>query len=288
MAHVDSVSVVDAEAVDQFEVNLEEFSGPFDVLLSLIAKHKLEVTALALHQVTDDFCSYIREQGHDWDLDETTSFLVVAATLLDLKAARLLPSGEVDDEEDLALLEARDLLFARLLQYRAFKEVSGVFQQQIAAHSGRYPRVAGMDPEFRGIMPELVFTISPDDFAVLAAGALRPKPAAEVSIDHIHSAPVSVAEQGLIVADRLRSQRQASFRALVSDAEHLQVIVARFLCLLELYRQGVVVFEQVSALADLHVRWVGDDDQDVAADIVSEFDEFVGVSEEAPATEVSA
>ena len=254
-----------------FQVHLEEFAGPFDVLLGLISKHKLEVTELALSQVTEEFCAHIRSQGSDWDLAEATSFLVVAATLLDLKAARLLPSGEVEDEEDLALLEARDLLFARLLQYRAFKEVAAIFETEMLEHAGRLPRSVGLDPAFADLLPEVVISIGPDRLAALAASALTPKVIPTVGIDHIHAPAISVAEQGQIVATRLAREGSATFRSLINDVQDISVIVARFLCLLELFRQGRIALEQAAALGDLHVRWTGDEPEEVT--IESEFDE---------------
>lgn len=256
-----------------FFVHLEEFAGPFDVLLNLISKHKLEVTELALNQVTDEFCAYIRQQGSEWDLAEATSFLVVAATLLDLKAARLLPSGEVEDEEDLALLEARDLLFARLLQYRAFKEMAGVFEQSMARNVGRLPRTVGVDPEFADLLPDVVFGIGPERFAELAARALTPPEPSIVSIDHIHAPPVSVAEQTQILAGKLERVRSATFRALIADTTEIAVIVARFLGLLELFRQGRIQLDQVAALGDLTVRWTADEASGADVEATSEFDE---------------
>ena len=269
----DDAVVVDGAVSGGFEVHLDEFAGPFDVLLGLISKHKLEVTELALSQVTDEFCAHIRAQGSDWDLAEATSFLVVAATLLDLKAARLLPSGEVEDEEDLALLEARDLLFARLLQYRAFKEVAAIFDQRITDHAGRLPRTVGLDPQFADLLPEVVISIGADRLAALAAAALTPQVIPTVGIDHIHAPAVSVAEQAQIVATRLAREGSATFRSLIADVHEIAVIVARFLSLLELFRQGRVALEQAAALGDLHVRWTADDVQPEAIEVASEFDE---------------
>ena len=253
-----------------FSVRVGEFEGPFDLLLSLISKHKLEVTELALHQVTDEFISYIRGQGLTWDLDEASGFLVVAATLLDLKAARLLPSGEVEDEEDLALLEARDLLFARLLQYRAYKEVSVLFAERMAGAAKRYPRAVGLEPQFAALLPEVLIGLGPDQFAAMAARALAPKPVPEVSIAHIHVQRVSVREQAAIVVDRLRRHRTTTFRALIADCETTMVVIGRFLALLELYREQVVAFEQITPLGDLTIRWTGSEDGDV--DVTDEFD----------------
>ncbi len=253
-----------------FSVRVGDFEGPFDLLLNLIAKHKLEVTELALHKVTDEFIAYIREQGAELDLDEASSFLVVAATLLDLKAARLLPSGEVEDEEDLALLEARDLLFARLLQYRAFKEVAALIAERMANANKRFPRTVGLEPQFSELLPEVLIGLGPDQFAAMAAKALEPKPVREVSLSHLHEQRVSVREQAALLIDRMRRQRTSTFRALVADCDSTLMIVGRFLALLELYRQAVVSFEQITPLGDLTVRWTGADEADV--DLSDEFD----------------
>ncbi len=253
-----------------FSVHVGDFEGPFDLLLQLISKHKLEVTELALHQVTDEFISYIRRQGAEWDLDEASSFLVIAATLLDLKAARLLPSGEVEDEEDLALLEARDLLFARLLQYRAFKEVAALFAESMGSAHRRVPRTVGLEAHFAALLPEVLLGLGPDQFAALAAKALAPKPVAEVGIGHIHVQKVSVREQAIIIADRMRRQRTSTFRALIADCDTTMLIVGRFLALLELYRDAMVAFEQITPLGDLTVRWTGPDEGEIT--IVDEFE----------------
>jgi segregation and condensation protein A len=242
-----------------FEVHLDVFEGPFDLLLGLISKHKLDITEVSLSQVTDEFIAYIRHRSGGWDLDQVSYFLVVAATLLDLKAARLLPSGEVEDEEDLALLEARDLLFARLLQYRAYKEVAAVFAGRMAAAARRFPRRVPLEPRFAGLLPELLFTIGPQEFAALAARALAPKVPPAVSVDHIHAAFVSIREQAVLIAGRLRGLGRASFRQLSSGAAGNYEIVASFLALLELYREDVVAFDQVSPLGDLYVTWTGGD-----------------------------
>jgi segregation and condensation protein A len=239
---------------DGFSVRLDEFEGPFDLLLSLIAKHKLDVTVLALHTVIDDFLAHIRARGPEWDLDEATEFLVVAATLLDLKAARLLPSGEVEDEEDLALLEARDLLFARLLQYRAFRDVSELLGEMLRSGGRRRPRTVGLDPEFTDLLPEVLLGLGPVEFAVLAGRALAPKPVAAVGISHIHAPRVSVREQAAVLVDRLRHNPSQTFRHLTADCDTTLLVVARFLALLELYREGSVAFDQVDPLGELHVR----------------------------------
>jgi segregation and condensation protein A len=247
-----------ASSSDVFEVHLDVFAGPFDLLLQLISKHKLDVTEVALSQVTDEFIARTRAIGPDWDLGQTTEFLVVAATLLDLKAARLLPSASVEDEEDLALLEARDLLFARLLQYRAFKEAAALLQARFARER-RYPRAVALEPRYAGLLPEVLLGLGPAEFAALAARALAPRSVPMVAVDHVHAPAVSVREQALHVAERLRQVGQASFRGLTADCTTTLEVVARFLALLELYREGHVAFEQLSALGELHVRWTGGD-----------------------------
>jgi segregation and condensation protein A len=262
---VTSSDLTGGEAADQphgtgtFEVHLDVFEGPFDLLLGLISKHKLDITEVALSKVTDEFIAYIRQRSGGWDLDQVSYFLVVAATLLDLKAARLLPSGEVEDEEDLALLEARDLLFARLLQYRAYKEVAAVFAGRMAAAAKRFPRRVPLEPRFADLLPEVLFAIGPQEFAALAARALTPKDPPLVSVDHIHAAFVSIREQAVLIAGRLKALGSASFRQLSSGAAGNYEVVASFLALLELYRENVVSFEQLSPLGDLYVTWTGGD-----------------------------
>jgi segregation and condensation protein A len=255
-----------------FEVHLDVYEGPFDLLLSLIAKRRLDVTLVALAKVTDEFVSYIRERG-DWDLDTASEFLVVAATLLDLKVARLLPSTEAD-EEDLALLEARDLLFARLLQYRAYKDVVDVIRVLMDTAAHRYPRLVPMEPAFVGLVPEVQLGVGPQEFAEIAARAMTPKPVPIIDIGHLHAPLVSVREQAAILAERLRSSGTATFRSLVSDCTDTMTVVGRFLALLELYREGVVAFEQITPLGELHVRWTGGDapSPELAADLDSEYD----------------
>lgn len=268
-----------------FEVHLSNFEGPFDLLLTLIAKHKLDVTEVALSKVTDEFIAYIsaaaRTPDGGWDLDETSEFLVVASTLLDLKAARLLPRGEVEDEDDLALLEARDLLFARLLQYKAFKEIAGVLSTRFAEESLRYPRAVGLDDRFAGLLPEVVVGLGPGELAALAARALTPKPPPTVATAHLHQPRVSVREEAMVVVDRLRRSHVLSFRTLAADCLSTLHVVARFLSLLELYRDKSVSFEQVTALGELTIRWTGDDDGDTSA-IGAEFDEHETANEEVP------
>lgn len=248
-----------------FLVSLPVFEGPFDLLLGLIAKHRLDVTEVALARVTDDFLAHIRRDGRAWDLGKATEFLVIAATLLDLKAARLLPSAEVEDEDDLALLETRDLLFARLLQYRAFKDVAAAFADRMAAEAGRHPRAVGLDPVLAGLLPEVVVGLGAQDFAALAARVLAPRPAPTVAVDHLHAPVVSVREQAALLVVRLRGRAGATFRELVADAGGPDVVVARFLALLELFRDARVGFEQAEPLGELTVRWTGGTGADAGA-----------------------
>ncbi|WP_257004646.1 segregation and condensation protein A [Streptomyces sp. Tue6028] len=254
-----------------FKVRLSNFEGPFDLLLQLISKHKLDVTEVALSRVTDEFMAHIRAMGPDWDLDQTTEFLVVAATLLDLKAARLLPAAEVEDEADLALLEARDLLFARLLQYRAYKQIADIFNARLEEEARRYPRTVGLEDHHAELLPEVVISIGPEGFAKLAVKAMQPKPKPQVYVDHIHAPLVSVQEQAGIVVARLRELGEASFRALVEDTDDTLTVVARFLALLELYREKAVALDQEEALGDLLVRWTGGEG-DEQPRVTDEFD----------------
>jgi segregation and condensation protein A len=254
-----------------FQVTLTNFTGPFDLLLQLIGKRKLDVTEVALHQVTDDFIAYIRAMGDDWDLDEASEFLVVAATLLDLKAARLLPAAAVEDEEDLALLEARDLLFARLLQYKAFKEAAAYLAMLTETGGRRWPRAVALEARYAEALPDLVLGVGAGRLAEMAARALAPKAPPVVSIDHVHMVRVSVREHAAALRDKLVRMRVATFRVLCSDCQSTLEVVARFLALLELYREGLVGFEQVQALGELTVRWTGPDDASAAELLVDEY-----------------
>jgi len=266
-----------------FSVHLDNFDGPFDLLLQLISRHKMDITEISLSLVTDEFIAFIRAleaSGEGWRLDQATEFLVVAATLLDLKAARLLPSGEVDDEEDLALLEARDILFARLLQYRAFKEIAATFSERITTADKFFPRVVALDPTLSALLPEVLIGVGPQRFAAIAERVLTPKVAPIVSVEHLHLALVSVAEESRVVVEALRRSKSMSFRNLVSDAENTMVIVARFLALLDLFRQGVLRFDQVMALGELQISWTGSESGEV--EVTDEFDIPVVLEDDEP------
>jgi segregation and condensation protein A len=266
------------ETSSKFRVRLANFEGPFDLLLQLISQHQLDVTEVALHRVTDDFIAYTRALGADWSLDETTEFLVIAATLLDLKAARLLPAAEVESEDDLALLEARDLLFARVMQYRAYKQVAALFGELEAGALRRYPRSVSLEERYVGLLPEVLLGVDPAKFADIATTVFRPKPPPTVSLAHLHMGKVSVREHAAVLRLRLAEAGQATFSELVSDCEHTLEIVARFLALLDLYRESTVQFEQMEALTELYVRWTGGSVE--AASVAAEQDRASAEEEE--------
>lgn len=240
-----------------FTLQLDNFEGPFDLLLQLIAKHQLDITEVALSRVTDEFIAHVKAAGTTWDLEQTSHFVLVAATLLDLKAARLIPSGEVENEEDLELLEARDLLFARLLQYRAFAEIARWLDATLSAEEWRQPRPGGLESQFAALLPEVRITTTPEQLARIAAAAMAPKEAARVALDHLHAPQVSVRDQAEIVAARLRTAGTVSFRVLIGDSPDRLTTVCRFLALLELFREQAVTFEQDTPLGELTVRWTG-------------------------------
>lgn len=278
---------IDVASESAFSIHLENFDGPFDLLLQLISRHKMDITEISLSIVTDEFISFIRtleESGQGWHLDQATEFLVIAATLLDLKAARLLPSGEVEDEEDLALLEARDILFARLLQYRAFKQIAATFSERIALADKSFLRVVALDPALSALLPEVLIGVGAARFAAIAQRVLTPKTLPSMDIEHLHLPLVSVAEESKRVVDALRRSKSMSFRNLTSDAENTLVVVARFLALLDLYRQGVLRFDQMMAFGDLQISWTGSMEGEVEAS--DEFD--IPVVLEADETEWSS
>lgn len=258
-----------------FEVHLDVFSGPFELLLGLISKHKLDVTEISLSKVTDEFIAHIRaaqQSSTEWDLDQASEFLLIAATLLDLKAARLLPNTGPEDDEDLALIEARDLLFARLLQYRAFKDIAAAFEERMHTHGRTTARQAGLEERFAKLLPELVMNVTPEQLAMIAARAMTPKPVPTVGLAHLHQVQVSVREQADIVVGKLRRQGTSTFRDLVRDADSTLVICVRFLALLGLFKESVIALDQPEALGELTVRWTGEDSGQVI--VGDEFDEF--------------
>lgn len=272
----DGDSSGESEQVPKFQVSLDNFTGPFDLLLQLISQHQMDVTEVALHRVTDEFIAHIRALGDAADLDETTEFLVIAATLLDLKAARLLPSGDVEDAEDLALLEARDLLFARLLQYRAYKQVAALFGELEAGALRRYPRSVALEQRYAELLPEVMIGVDPQRFAEIAASVFRPKPPQQVATEHLHAPRISVREQAGVLRSWLHEWGNVTFGRLIADCAHTYEVVARFLALLELYREASVEFEQVDPLGELHVRWSAAslEEAEAAANAGSEEEEY--------------
>lgn len=282
----------EAPGKTRFEVRLENFTGPFDLLLGLISKHEMDITDVAIATVTDEFISYLKalqDLGQDWALDEASEFLVLAATLLDLKAARLLPAGEVENDDDLALLEARDLLFARLLQYKAFKEVATLMGAELDREARRFPRQVGLEPQFAALLPELVWRHTPQQFAELAARAMETKepPSTTVGLTHLHVQPVSVRDQAAIITAMLTAGMPESgdpaaagwvgaplsFAVLSADADSSMMIIARFLALLELFRDQLISFEQPNPLGELLVQWSAGVSPAVAVAVASDFDD---------------
>jgi segregation and condensation protein A len=243
-------------AVPVFEVSQAAFSGPFELLLSLIARKKLDITELALAEVADDFIAYLRVSG--FDLERATEFLVVAATLLDLKAARLLPvEVRGDDEDDFALLEERDLLFARLMQYRAYKRAAELLSGLELLETRYVAREVSLEERFVLALPEVVLDLTPLQLHALADQARRAKPPPPlVEVDHVHASRVDVRAHARIVVERLQTLGTATFTVLCAGCVETIEIVARFLALLELGREGRVSFEQPIALGELTVQWI--------------------------------
>nr|WP_218612130.1 segregation/condensation protein A [Pseudonocardia sp. KRD291] len=253
----------------RFTVRLVNFEGPFDLLLQLIGKHELDLTEMALHKVTDDFIAHLTALGDDADLDETTEFLVVAATLLDLKAARLVPGADVEDEEDLALLEARDLLFARLLQYRAYKEAATLFVELEAGAMRRFPRSVALEDRYAELLPEVLLGMDAHAFAELAATVFRPRVPETVGLEHLHGSSVSVPEHTALMRERLAELGSATFATLTADCVAPIEVIARFMGLLELYRERSVALDQPEPFGELMVTWTADRDDDPVADSVA-------------------
>jgi len=245
-------------AAPGFSLSLSNFSGPFDLLLTLIGKHELDITEVSLSVVTGEFIAYLKQLDKVEELDAASEFLVVAATLLDLKVAGLLPQGELVDAEDVALLEARDLLFARLLQYRAFKQAAEWISSGLDAEATRHVRSVRLEEKYRTQVPELVWTLTPDDFAALAALAMAPREIPVVGLDHLHAPLVSIREQAAHVVALLRRGETMTFRQLIAGADLKGVIIARFLAVLELYRGASIAFEQLEPLGELTIRWTAE------------------------------
>lgn len=255
---------------DLFAVSLPVFEGPFDLLLSLIARKKLDITEVALAQVTDEFIAFMKTCP---DLSRTTEFLVVAATLLDMKASHLLPSIDEDDNASEADLEARDLLFSRLLQYRAFKEAAKHIDERMGEYGSYVARDVPLERHFAALLPELRWHTTPEDLARLAADALS-STSPTVQVAHLHDRIVPVREQALVVCAMLAEAGRMTFHELIEDAPTRAVVVSRFLALLELYRRGAVEFEQDGALGTLTIQWTGSE-----GSIDIDVDDYSGVSD---------
>jgi len=262
-----------AEKSGGFAVSLSNFEGPFDLLLSLISKHEMNITEVSLSRVTDEFISYLKQLDEAEEMEQASEFLVIAATLLDLKIAGLLPRGEVVDAEDVALLEARDLLFARLLQYRAFKEVATWFNTALNLESTRISRDVRMEERFKNQQPELVWTLTAEEFGRLAEETMRTREIPMVGITHLHASRVSIREQATAVVEMLRKLGTVTFFEVIREVKDRAIIVARFLAVLELYRLSALVFEQDSPLGDLKLTWRGEDfDDEKLATLGADYD----------------
>jgi len=256
-----------------FAVSLSNFEGPFDLLLTLISKHEMNITEISLSKVTDEFISYLKQLDDAEELEQASEFLVIAATLLDLKIAGLLPKGEVVDAEDVALLEARDLLFARLLQYRAFKEVATWFNTALNLESSRIARDVRMEERFKNQQPELVWSLSKEEFSRLAEETMRPREIPMVGMTHLHASRVSIREQAGAVVELLRKKGSLTFFELIREVKDRAVVVARFLAVLELYRMNALVFEQDTPLGDLLLTWRDNDfDDEKLATLGADYD----------------
>jgi segregation and condensation protein A len=241
-----------------YVVKTEVFEGPFDLLLHLIARQRVDLWQVSLSRITEDYLAEVRRM-RELNLEVATEFLVVAATLLELKAARLLPAPDADSDEVEATLEERDLLFARILQYRAYKQVAGLFGARLAEQVAFVPRRVGAEDLLRRIVPELLVGVTPEELARLAATALTPAPPPEVITTHIAPPRLSVAEAVTSLAQRLRDQGASSFEDLVGQrAEPIEVVVG-LLAVLELYKQSLVELDQASTFGDIAVRWTGGD-----------------------------
>jgi segregation and condensation protein A len=263
-----------ADDAHAFRVRVGGFDGPFDLLLDLIGRHELDVTELSLSIVTDEFLAHLEQLGDDVDLDQTSGFLVVGATLLDAKIAGLLPAGEVVDAEAVAMLEARDLLFARLLQYRAFKEASTWFEDALAVESTRHAHRGAVREQQLPPAPPPELPLDLAAFALLAAAALAPRPEPTVGLDHLHGSAVGLREQAAEVVAMLRRGSAMSFLDLTGPAPARPVVIARFLAVLELHRLGAITFEQLDPLGALLVRWTAQDwDDTMLARLGGGFDE---------------
>ena len=267
-------------ATSGFRVNLEVYSGPFDALLGMIANNKLELTEVSLSSITEEFLTYVRGLDFTKNMDEASAFLDIASILVEAKSVAILPGGEDNqyDEQSLEALRERDLLFARLLQYRAYKQAAGDFRARIAANSGRFPHPAAMDEGVAAMLPELVWTLTPLELAQLAAQVIANAPASEVSIHQLHVPLVDLRAQSLVVRDRLiaalesKGDQSMSFSELTRDCTSRIEVVARFMAVLVFFKQGVLQYQQDGPFAELHLRWVSGVDETMNDVNISEGD----------------
>ena len=267
-------------ATSGFRVNLEVYSGPFDALLGMIANNRLELTEVSLSSITEEFLTYVRGLDFTKNMDEASAFLDIASILVEAKSVAILPGGEDNqhDEQSLEVLRERDLLFARLLQYRAYKQAAGDFRARIAANSGRFPHPAAMDEGVAAMLPELVWTLTPLELARLTAQVIANAPASEVSIHQLHVPLVDLRAQSLVVRDRLiaalesKGDQSISFSELTRDCTSRIEVVARFMAVLVFFKQGVLQYQQDGPFAELHLRWVPGVDETMSDVNISEGD----------------
>lgn len=267
MAVPHNQEVLEPQKENRFALTLSNFEGPFDLLLSLISKHEMDITEVSLSRVTDEFIQYVKQLDEHQEMEQVSEFLVIAATLLDLKIVSLLPKGELVDAEDVALLEARDLLFARLLQYKAFKEVSSWFSTRIEIEAKRLAREVPIENRFRESTPELVWTMTLEEFHALSQDVFTPLEIPGIGLTHLHAPAISIREQATAVILRLRKAGSLTFFDLIRGESDRAVVVARFLAVLELYRLSAIAMKQDGPLADLEISWQADhfDDEQLAS-----------------------
>jgi segregation and condensation protein A len=258
-------------------VSTPVFEGPFDLLLHLITREQVDLWEVSLSDIVDGYVATLEQIQTALDLEVATEFLLIAAVLLELKARRLLPGrDDVELEEELALWEERDLLLARLLECKTFKDAAGTMQRMMDAAGLRWARVAGVDERFAGIAPDLLAGVSPETLQRRLQGLLAPKPGTRLLLDHVAPVRISVRDAVEELLDELPRAGRISFARLTGDlAERLEVIV-RFLGLLELYKQGLIDLEQATSFGDLQVCWIGPEGMAGAAGGSLDVEEYQG------------
>ncbi|MFP5257351.1 MAG: segregation and condensation protein A [Acidimicrobiia bacterium] len=242
-----------------YEVTTPVFEGPFDLLLHLILREKVDLYEISLTRVVDAYLAEL-EAMEQVNLEVATEFLLIAATLIELKTRRLLPGDdELDLDDELALWSERDLLLARLVECKTFKDAAAAFER-LAAEAGRsYPRVAGPDERFVDLTPDLLAGVTPEDLRLAFLRAAAPKPVPRIDLEHVAPIRASVADAVLELMEELPLVGRIGFRELTGGlVERLEVVV-RFLAVLELFKQGFVDLDQPRTFADIQIVWLGRD-----------------------------